>query len=417
MIETPQSAWQAELNRLEDAAMLGAVLPSVVTMLREPRRILQVAVPVRLDDGSIEVFTGWRVHHDTARGPAKGGVRFHPSLTLEDVLGLAAAMTWKCAILDLPFGGAKGGVRCDPGALSMSELERVTRRYTWEILPLLGPDRDIPAPDVNTDARVMAWMLDTATVAFGQSVLGVVTGKPLQVGGIPGHTGATAEGLTVVVREIARWLGIPLAGARVVLEGFGKVGQPLAHLLDSLGLRMVAVSDVTGATANPGGVDVAELARHHRSTRGVRDFPGGDDLSQEDLFMVPCEFFIPAALAGSLDAARARTLPARVVVEAANGPTTAEADRVLAERDICLVPDVLANAGGVTASYFEWVQARQGYAWEQQLVATRLRERMQLATDAVIVRSETLEVDLRRAAHVVALERVAMAHQLRGIFP
>jgi glutamate dehydrogenase (NAD(P)+) len=386
-------------------------------MLRQPRRVLEVAVPIRRDDGRIDVFTGWRVHHDTARGPAKGGIRFHPALTKSDVQALAIAMTWKCAIADLPFGGAKGGVRCDPRALSLGELERLTRRYTWEILPMLGPDRDVPAPDVNTDERVMAWLMDTVAMARGEAVPGAVTGKPLAIGGVAMHAGATADGVTVALREAFARLDLPLASARATIQGFGKVGAPLAYLLSSLGMRVVAVGDIGGSIVNAAGLDIAALSTHVREAGTVAGFPLADALAPDELFRVACDAFIPAALAGAIGVEQAKVLAARVVVEAANGPTTPEADTVLAERGVLVVPDILANAGGVTASYFEWVQAREGYPWDPDITAARLRERMQRSFGAVYDRAHALDVDLRRAAHVLAVERVADALRFRGLFP
>jgi glutamate dehydrogenase (NAD(P)+) len=409
--------WLAEVERLEEAAQLVGLEDAVLAVLSRPKRILEVAVPVRRDDGRVDVFVGWRIHHDTARGPAKGGLRFHPALTKEDVAALAIAMTWKCAVVDLPFGGGKGGVRCDPATLSTGELERVTRRFTWEILPMLGPDRDVPAPDVNTDERVMAWLMDTVAMARGEAAPGVVTGKPLEVGGVQGHHGATAEGITIMVREAFAKLGIPVAGSRVALQGFGKVGGPLAYLLSSLGVRVVAVGDMMGAVTNSAGLDVAALATHVKANGTVAGFPLGDALPSEDLFSVPCEAFVPAALAGAIGEEQARALTAKVIVEGANGPTTVEGDGVLAEKGTLVVPDILANAGGVTASYFEWVQAREGYPWDPTLTAERLRDRMQTAFNAVWDRSEGLGTDLRRGAHCVALDRVAAAIRFRGIFP
>ena len=409
--------WQSEVERLEEAARLIGLEDDVLAVLSRPKRVLEVSVPVRRDDGHVDVFVGWRIHHDTARGPAKGGLRFHPALTKEDVAALAIAMTWKCAIVDLPFGGGKGGVRCNPSTLSTAELERVTRRYTWEILPMLGPDRDVPAPDVNTDERVMAWLMDTVAMARGEAAPGVVTGKPLEVGGVQGHHGATAEGVTIMVREAFAKLGLPVAGARVALQGFGKVGGPLAYLLSSLGVRIVAVGDLMGAVTNSAGLDVAALATHVRANGTVAGFALGDPLPSEELFAVPCEAFVPAALAAAIGADQARALTAQVIVEGANGPTTVEADEILAEKGTLVVPDILANAGGVTASYFEWVQAREGYPWDPAVTAERLRDRMQAAFNAVWDRSEGLGVDLRRGAHCVALDRVAAAIRFRGIFP
>ncbi|HEX5365198.1 MAG TPA: Glu/Leu/Phe/Val dehydrogenase [Acidimicrobiales bacterium] len=410
-------AWQAVLDHLDEAAELAKLDPDVHRMLRTPRRVLEVAVPVRLDDGTVEVFTGWRVHHDTTRGPGKGGVRFHPELDLEEVKALAAMMTFKTALVDLPFGGAKGGVRCDPRRLSLAELERVTRRFTYEISPILGPDIDIPAPDVNTDGRVMAWLMDTMSMVQGRMLPASVTGKPLSIGGTRNHTGATSAGCLVCARVALRELGIPLVGGRAVLQGFGKVGGPLAFLLASAGMRVVAVSDVGGAVLNEGGLEVGPLADHVAETGSVDGFGGGEAIASDDLWDVECELLVPAALGGVIDEQVAERLRTRLIVEAANGPTTVEAQPVLDRRGIVVVPDILANAGGVTASYFEWAQAQQGYPWEDQLVAERLRSRMESAFTAVWARAETLGVGMRTAAHVVAVERVAAAITARGLFP
>ncbi len=386
-------------------------------MLRIPRRVLEVAVPVRMDDGRVEVFVGWRVHHNTTRGPAKGGIRFHPDVDASEVSALAAGMTLKTAVLDLPFGGAKGGVRCDPTALSAGELERLTRRYTFEISPLLGPDKDIPAPDVNTDGRVMAWLYDTLSMIGGVDMPASVTGKPLAVGGTRGHAGATSTGVLVTARAAFNALGLDFVGGRAVIQGFGKVGGPLAFLLASAGMRVIAVSDIGGAVHNPGGLDPGELSDHVVRTGSVAGFEGADEITPDELWQLPCELCVPAALAGAINAEVAETLGAKMVVEAANGPTTTAADPVLHRRGIVVVPDILANAGGVTASYFEWVQSRQGMAWEEDEVATRLRRRMDSAFDVVWTRSEALGVSMRRAAFVVAVERVAAAIAARGLFP
>ena len=411
------SAWHTVLHRLDSAAELAGVAPDVIATLRKPARILEVAVPVRMDDGRVEVFTGWRVQHDTTRGPAKGGIRFHPDLDVDEVMALAASMTFKTALLDLPFGGAKGGVRCDPTVLSLGELERVTRRYTFEISPLLGPNRDIPAPDVNTDGRVMAWLMDTLTMASGGHLPGSVTGKPMSIGGTRAHACATSSGLVVVVRGAFERLGRPFAGSRVTIQGFGKVGGPLSFLLASAGMRVVGVSDVGGATANAGGLNVGDLADHVEQHGSVGDFPGGDPVSGDALWDVDCDLVVPAALGGSITPDVARRLTAAVVVEAANNPTTIDADAVLAERGIMVVPDILANAGGVTSSYFEWAQSLQGYAWDSDLVAARLHQRMETAFNNVWTRAETLKTPLREAAFVLAVERVAEAIAARGLFP
>jgi glutamate dehydrogenase (NAD(P)+) len=411
------AAWQTVLDRLDDAAKLADLDPDIHRILRTPERVLEVAVPVRMDDGTIEVFTGWRVHHDTTRGPGKGGIRFHPDVDADEVKSLAAAMTFKTAVLDLPFGGAKGGVRCDPTRLSLSELERLTRRYTYEIRPLLGPDRDVPAPDINTDGRVMAWLMDTLSMTQGAHLPGSVTGKPLSVGGTRAHAGATSSGCLVCARAAFVELGLPMAGSRVVIQGFGKVGGPLAFLLHSAGMRVVAVADVGGAVVNEGGLDASALSDHVSATGSVAGFFGGEAVAADAIWDIECELLVPAALGGVIDDAVAHRLNAKVVVEAANGPTTVAAQAVLEERGIVVVPDILANAGGVTASYFEWAQSRQGFPWEEDVLAQRLRSRMDGAFVTVWARAQSLGVDLRRAALVVALERIAAAIEARGLFP
>jgi glutamate dehydrogenase (NAD(P)+) len=410
-------AWQAVLDHLDEAAELAKLDADVHRMLRQPRRVLEVSIPVRLDDGSVEVFTGWRVHHDTTRGPGKGGVRFHPDLDADEVKALAAMMTFKTALLDLPFGGAKGGVRCDPRALSTNELERITRRYTYEISPLLGPDTDIPAPDINTDGRVMAWLMDTLSMVQGRILPTSVTGKPLSIGGTRNHTGATSAGCLDCARVALRELDVPLVGSRAVLQGFGKVGGPLAFLLSSAGMRVVAVSDIGGAVLNEGGLDIGALADHVSESGSVAGFGGGETIGADSIWDIECELLVPAALGGVIDADVAERIAARLVVEAANGPTTVEAQPVLDRRGVVVVPDILANAGGVTASYFEWAQGQQGYPWEDQVVAERLRQRMESAFTAVWARAQTLGVGMRTAAHVVAVERVADAISARGLFP
>jgi glutamate dehydrogenase/leucine dehydrogenase len=409
--------WAAVLQRIDDAAALVGLDPDIHRMLRVPKRLLEVSVPVRMDDGHVEVFTGWRIHHDTTRGPAKGGIRFHPDTDAWEVAALAADMTLKTAVVDIPFGGGKGGVRCDPRTLSSGELERLTRRYTFEIASLLGPESDVPAPDVNTDERVMAWVLDTIDMLHGRSLPATVTGKPLAVGGMRLHSGATASGVVRCVRAVFAALEMDLTSARVVVQGFGKVGGPLAFLLWSAGMRVVAVADIGGAVHNPGGLDIGLLSDHVTNTGSVAGFDGGHALDPAALWSVEAELVVPAALEGAIDVGDATSLSAKVVVEAANGPTTPGADRVLDERGITVVPDILANAGGVTASYFEWAQSRQGYAWDEDLVATRLGRTMDDAFAAVWAKSETLGVSMRRAAGALAVQRVADAIAARGLFP
>jgi glutamate dehydrogenase/leucine dehydrogenase len=412
-----KSSWEAVLERLDEAAELSKIDPDIHRVLRTPKRILEVAIPVRLDDRSVEVFTGWRIHHDTTRGPGKGGIRFHPDVDADEIKALAAMMTFKTAIVDLPFGGAKGGVRCDPSVLSLGELERVTRRYAYEVGPLLGPETDIPAPDVNTDGRVMAWLMDTLSMIQSSHLPASVTGKPMALGGTRHHSGATSSGCVACARAAFRELEIPVVGSRAVVQGFGKVGGPLAFLLSSAGMRVVAVSDIGGAVANEGGLDIGDLSNHVAETGSVAGFAGGEAVNADAIWNIECELLVPAALGGVIDEAVAGRVHAKVIVEAANGPTTLAAQPVLDERGVVVVPDILANAGGVTASYFEWAQARQGYPWDDGVVAERLRHKMDEAFTAVWARSQTLGVDMRAAAHVVALERVAAAHEARGLFP
>lgn len=409
--------FDAVSERIADGAALVGVEEGVRRLIGAPERILEVSVPIRRDDGTIEVFTGWRVQHDTSRGPGKGGIRFHQEVTVREVMALAAEMTIKCAVVDIPFGGAKGGVRVDPAQLSLGELERLTRRYTYDVATILGPDRDVPAPDVNTDARVMSWIMDTVSMLQGRSSPGVVTGKPIPLGGSHGHVGATSTGVTICTKAIFAELGIDVAGARAVVQGFGKVGGPLVYLLRSLGMRVIAVGDAGGAVHNPAGLDAPALSDFVAARGTVAGFPASDPIEGDAIFDLECELCVPAALGGVITADVARRLGAKVVVEAANGPTTPMADRVLAERNIVVVPDVLANAGGVVASYFEWAQDRQGYPWAPEEIAGRLHRTMSNALDTTLQRATALRVPLRRAAVALGVERVAEATELRGLFP
>ncbi len=409
--------WEAILEHIDDAASLIGLDRDIHKILSMPTRVLEVAIPVKMDDGRIEVFKGWRVHHDVSRGPGKGGIRFHQSVTAHEVMALAAEMTLKCAVVDIPFGGAKGGVQVDPSTLSDNELERLTRRYTMDISTLLGPDKDVPAPDVNTDARIMAWVMDTISMVRGEAVTGVVTGKPLAIGGSRGHVGATSQGVLINARAIFQELGMTMAGSRAVVQGHGKVGGPLCYLLSSAGMRVVAVTDAFGGVYNPAGLDTVALADHVASRGTVKGFELADELDPDKIWEIECELAVPAALDGTITAEVAEKMGAKVVVEAANGPTLPEADPILERRGIVLVPDILANAGGVTASYFQWAQSRQGFPWEEGLVADRLRRIMESAFQAVWNRSNDLKVTLRRGAVAVALERLEEAIKFRGIFP
>jgi glutamate dehydrogenase (NAD(P)+) len=378
---------------------------------------MEVSIPVKMDDGSLRVFIGWRVHHNLARGPAKGGVRYSPTLTLEEVKGLAMLMTWKCAVVDIPYGGAKGGVVCNPSELSDGELERLTRRYTTELILLLGPERDIPAPDLGTDERIMAWMMDTYSMNVGYSVPGVVTGKPVNIGGSRGRREAPGRSVAICVEEAAARLGIRLEDARVVVQGFGKVGSVVALLLYSLGCKIVAVSDVKGGIYNPQGLNPVKLMSHKRQTKTVSDYKEGDYVTNEELLGLPCDILIPAAIEGVITEKNADKIRARLIVEAANGPITPEADAILRDRGIFIVPDILANAGGVVVSYFEWVQDIQQFFWTEQEVNERLRQVIRRAFGEVWEVMRERGVDMRTAAYILAVSRVAEAIKMRGIYP
>lgn len=408
--------WGEMLNTLHDSANLINAKPWVVKILETPQRVFEAAIPIRMDNGEVEVFTGWRVHHNTSRGPAKGGIRFHSEVDALETTALAAGMTYKTAISHLPFGGGKGGIRVDPRNLTIFELERLTRRYTIEMMPMLGPDRDVPAPDINTDDRVMGWLMDTVSMIKGQETAASVTGKPLSLGGSLGHVGATANGVVTAVRQAFEQHGWDLVGSRVSIQGFGKVGGPLAYLLHSAGLRVVAIADVTGAVMNPGGLDIPALGEYAKETGGVVDFDGGENITAEEFWQVSCDVMVPAALALAIDENIAEKLDTKIVVEAANGPTSEAADAVFYDRGIVVVPDILANAGGVTASYFEWVQNRQGYAWSGNQVATGLHDQMVKAYNAVHEKADQLNVTMRRAAMAVALELLQDSITARGVY-
>ncbi|WP_159798003.1 Glu/Leu/Phe/Val family dehydrogenase [Puerhibacterium puerhi] len=386
-------------------------------MLATPRREIHVAVPLRRDDGSTVLFHGFRVQHNVSRGPGKGGLRFHPSVDIDEVRALAMWMTWKCAIVDLPYGGAKGGVAVDPSQHSAAELERVTRRYTSEIMPMIGPDTDIMAPDMGTDERTMAWVMDTYSVNRGYTIPAVVTGKPIAVGGSLGRGTATSAGIVHVTEAALREAGEQLEGTTVAVQGFGKVGGHAAQIFARRGARVVAVSDQYGGVRADDGLDVARLLEHVAATGSVVGFDGGDPVSNAELLASDVDVLVPAAIQGVLDAETAPTVRARLVVEGANGPTTTEGDAILAKNGITVVPDVLANAGGVVVSYFEWVQANQAYWWTAEEIAQKLEHRMVAAYDDVAGQARREGLSLRDAALTIGVKRVAEAHQIRGLYP
>jgi glutamate dehydrogenase (NAD(P)+) len=386
-------------------------------ILSHCQRELTVHFPVEMDDGSVEVFTGYRVQHNSGPGPTKGGIRYHQSVALEEIKALAMWMTWKCAVVGLPYGGAKGGVQVNPKLLSQAELQNLTRRYTTEIQPFIGPNQDIPAPDVNTNPQIMAWLMDTYSMNIGYSVPGVTTGKPIVLGGSEGRNEATGRGCVYAIESAARILDIDLAKARTVVQGFGNAGSVAAQLMSELGSPVVAVSDSRGGIYNPAGLDLQAVSAHKQRTGSVVDFRDAEAVTNEELLLLPTEILIPAALENQITAGNASRIQAKLIAEAANGPTTPEADAILYDRQVFVIPDILANAGGVTVSYFEWVQALQAFPWTEHEVNERLRRIMNRAFDAVYSTSSTYGVHMRTAALVRAIDRVAEFTRLRGIYP
>jgi len=410
--------WETYLDQVERVAphIERRLVPWIET-LRRPKRSLIVDVPIKLDSGEVAHFEGYRVHHNLSRGPGKGGIRYHPDVTLSEVMALAAWMTIKNAVVQVPYGGAKGGIRVDPKRLSLAELERLTRRYTSEINILLGPDRDIPAPDINTNEQVMAWIMDTYSMNQGRTATGVVTGKPLSLGGSLGRRDATGRGVFVTAREAARKLNLPIEGARVAVQGFGNVGEAAARIFAEHGARIVALQDESGAIHAEAGIDVARARAHREQAGGLQGFAGADAISAEDFWRVPCDFLIPAAVENQITEANAGAITAKIVVEGANGPTTAAADLILQERGIVVVPDVLANAGGVTVSYFEWVQDISSFFWSEAEINQRLDRIMAEAFGAIWEVAQARALSLRTAAFVVGCSRVLEARALRGLYP
>ncbi|HLW59202.1 MAG TPA: Glu/Leu/Phe/Val dehydrogenase [bacterium] len=413
----PQDPWEMALQQFDLAAGRLSLKRGIRDYLVHPHRELVVNFPVEMDDGSVQLFTGYRVHHSTVLGPTKGGIRYSPGVRLNEVRALAMWMTWKSALMHLPYGGAKGGVACDPRYLSRGELQRLTRRYATEISVLMGPQSDIPAPDIGTNAQVMAWIMDTYSMHHGFSVPSVVTGKPIPIGGSVGRSDATGRGVAIAAREAAPLRKISFAGSRVAIQGFGNVGEATARLMHAQGCRIVAVSDIYGGIYNPGGLDPVAVTRHAQGTGRVARFPGSEEVSNTDLLALPCDFLIPAAIEGQLTKETAPRVTARIIVEAANGPTTPEADAILADRDILVVPDILANAGGVTVSYFEWVQDLQSWFWSEEEITQHLERIMTTTFQRVAALAADQKISLRTAALVVAVQRVADALLTRGIYP
>ncbi len=412
----PENPFHIAQRQFDIAADILRLDPNMRLVLREVKRELTVHFPVLMDDRTVAMFTGYRVQHNISRGPAKGGIRFHPGVTLDEVKALAMWMTWKCAVVGIPFGGAKGGVVVDPTRLSRHELENLTRRFTTEIAVFIGPDRDIPAPDVNTNAQTMAWMMDTISMHAGHSVPAVVTGKPLDIGGSEGRAEATGRGVMFTTLHACKALGIDPSSATVVVQGAGNVGYTSARLLTEAGCRVVALSDSSGGVYNPKGLDLPALAREKART-GSLNGKGGERVSNAELLELPCTILVPAALEGQITRHNARRIKAKIIAEGANGPTTPEADEILWDRRITVIPDILANAGGVTVSYFEWVQDLQEFFWEETEINRRLQLILQKAFTQVAQISEQRRIPLRQAAYCLAVDRVARATTVRGIYP
>jgi glutamate dehydrogenase (NAD(P)+) len=411
-----ENPFEAMMSRFDYAAQRLSLDPGLYKVLRAPEKQIIVSVPVLRDSGEVDVYTGYRVLYNTSRGPAKGGIRFDTSVTLDEVTALAAWMTWKCAVVNIPFGGAKGGVVCDPFQLSNAELERITRRYTSAIIETLGPDSDVPAPDVNTNERVMAWIMDTYSMHKRHTVTAVVTGKPVEMGGSLGRREATGRGCMLVTREALKRLRVPVEGTRVAIQGFGNVGSVAAQLMENLGLMVVAVSDKSGGIYNPKGLKIRDVLQHSRQKRFLRDYKEAEHITNEQLITLDCEVLVPAAMENVITSHNARDIKARIICEGANGPTTAGADKILEENGVFVIPDILANAGGVTVSYFEWVQDRGGYFWDEDTVNQRLERIMVESFEEVAGMAGRNGINLRIGAYMLAIERVAAVHRLRGMY-
>ena len=410
------SIFNAMLQEFDGAARLLGLDPGIWKILTNPKRQIIVSCPIQMDNGEIEVFTGYRVQYNITLGPAKGGIRYHPDVSLDEVTALAAWMTWKCAVAHVPFGGGKGGVICDPTRMSRRELESLTRRYVAEIVDAIGPEKDVPAPDVNTNDQVMAWIMDTYSMHVGHTSTAVVTGKPIEMGGSLGRREATGRGVMIVTREAAKHLGLEIKGATVAVQGFGNVGSVSADLLSGIGAKIVAVTDWKGGVYNANGLDIGKMLEFSKQHKTIDGFPGGEPIENEQLFSLDVDVLVPAALENQITDENAANIRAKIIAEGANGPTTPDAHRILHERGVFVIPDILANAGGVTTSYFEWVQDRHGYFWEESEVNKRLEAKMMEAFDDVLQTSIKYKVDLRTAAYIVAINRVATVTRMRGMY-
>jgi glutamate dehydrogenase (NAD(P)+) len=415
--EEHSSFWQNAHLYFERVCKTMNLDPSWKTVLSSPKRVLTVSCPVRMDDGSIQVFTGYRAQHNNARGPFKGGIRYDNSVNRDEVMALAMLQTWKNALVDLPFGGAKGGVVCEPKKLSLGEKERLTRRYVSEIMPIIGPQHDIPAPDAGTDGQVMAWVLDTYSMMVGYQALGVVTGKPIALGGSVGREEATGRGVMSILRKFLATQNRTLDSVRVAVQGFGNVGYHAARLIDERGATVVAVSEKNGGIYNDKGIDLAAAGLYYKENGTLADFPNSDPIGNDELLACDCEVLIPAAMENTLDEKAAPHVKARIVVEGANGPTTPEADEILRDNGVTILPDILANAGGVTVSYFEWVQGLENFFWDKKRVEDELQRTMEKAFDTVNAKADEADCDYRTAAYMIAVGRVTESSRLKGLFP
>ncbi len=415
-LEQEINPWEAQAARFDYAARKLNLDEGLWRVLRYPAREVIVHFPVAMDDGRIEVFTGYRVQHSQARGPCKGGIRYGPDVTLDEVRALASWMTWKCAVVNIPFGGAKGGVICDPKTMSQGELERMTRRYTAEIIEFLGPEKDVPAPDVNTNEQTMAWIMDTYSMHMRQTVTAVVTGKPLSIGGSRGRREATGRGIALVCDEALKYLSLPRDGCRVIIQGFGNVGSNAAQLMRERGYKVIGIGEYDGGLFNPNGIDIEALLEHKLRNGTVLGFREAEPMPTAELLTTDCEILIPAATENVITSRNAEKIRARIVCEGANGPTTAVADEILADKKVFIIPDILANAGGVTASYFEWVQDRQGYFWKESEVNERMEAILAESFDDVTRYAEAHAVNNRIAAYMLAIDRVAFTIKQRGIY-
>jgi glutamate dehydrogenase (NAD(P)+) len=411
-----ENPFEAMMSRFDKAAELLDLEPGLYKVLRQAEKQVIVSIPVMRDNGEVDVFEGYRVQYNTSRGPAKGGIRFDLNVTLEEVKALAAWMTWKCAVVNIPFGGAKGGVKCDPLAMSGAELEKLTRRYTSGIINMLGPDSDVPAPDVNTNERVMAWIMDTYSMHVGHTTTAVVTGKPVELGGSLGRREATGRGCMIVTKEALKHLGMPVKGTTVAVQGFGNVGSVAAQLLSREGCKIVAIGDRSLSLYNKSGIDIDEAIEYVKKHRNLEGYNKGDVISGADLLTLDVDVLVPAALENVITTRNAAEIKARIICEGANGPTTAAADSILDENGIFVIPDILANAGGVTVSYFEWVQDRGGYFWTEDLVNERLETIMKRSFHDVLDLSRQSRVNMRTASYMLSISRVASVHRLRGIY-